>query len=288
MKNTNDIHIKKLQNKIYTCLDSLIDADYSLIDIPDYNNIGDNLIWEGELDYLSRLKYKKLFESNCWIFRDKDLPPNGIILIQGGGNFGDLYRESQDLKIHLIEKYIDRKIIIFPQSIHYNDMDFFKRDIHIIKNHPNLHICVRDKESYDLLITNGLENIYLLPDMAFCIDFSKYEINPIDNNKKLLMKRKDKELNSDDITKQVVEKNPDIEILDWPTFNISKNKHRINYRKERYNRILSKKIISNPILNKFVDKRFGLKPRNQREKYILIGINFLNQFNVNRQQKVDI
>lgn len=47
MKNHNQEHIVKLQQIIYNTLDPIIDDDYSLLDIPDYNNIGDNLIWEG-------------------------------------------------------------------------------------------------------------------------------------------------------------------------------------------------------------------------------------------------
>lgn len=278
MKNHNQEHIEKLQQIIFNTLDPIIDDDYSLLDIPDYNNIGDNLIWEGELDYLSRLPLKKIYESNCWSFRDKDLPKKGMILLQGGGNFGDLYPESQNLKIHLIQKYIDRKIVIFPQSIHYNHIDNFNKDLKIFQLHPNLHICVRDQESYELLIDNGLKNIYLLPDMAFCINFSKFNIPSISTDKNLLMKRKDKELNTDSLLDKIVTDNPNVDVLDWPTFNISRNIHRIQYRKERYNRILSKKFLNIPLLNLLVDSRFGLKSRNQKDNYIKQGIQFLSGY----------
>ena len=278
MNNLNQSEIEKLRQKIYSTLDPIINSDYSLIDIPDYNNIGDNLIWEGELDYLSRLEYKKLYETNCWLFRDVNLPLNGMLLLQGGGNFGDLYRESQDLKIHIIEKYIDRKILIFPQSIHYNDMNIFTKDLIILKKHPNLHICVRDQESYNLLNSNGLTNIYLLPDMAFCIKMAKFKVKDNSSSKTLLMKRRDKELNSDNKIDKLLKENSNIDILDWPTFNISKNRHRLEYRKERYNRLISKSWIDKPILKKFIDYRYGLKNRNQKELYINKGIQFLNEY----------
>lgn len=279
MKNINQPHIEKLQNLIYSTLDPLIDSNYSLIDIPDHNNIGDNLIWQGELDYLSRLNYKMLYETNCWIYRDKDLPINGIILLHGGGNFGDLYIEPHKIKLHIIKKYTNRKIIIFPQSIHYNNEKNFKNDLEIFLNHPNLHICVRDKESYDLLTSNGLINIYLVPDMAFCIDLDKLNTNSLPSQDKLLMKRKDKELETNNILNQIIEDNPKIEILDWPTFNVSKNKHRLVYRKERYNRIISTKLLDIPLLNNLIDSRYGLKSRKQKEKYIDLGIEFLNKYN---------
>ncbi len=279
MKNSNQPQIEKLRDVIYTTLDPIIDDDYSLLDIPDYNNIGDNLIWEGELDYLSRLPLKKIYESNCWIFRDQDLPQKGIILLQGGGNFGDLYPESQNLKIHLIQKYTNRKIVIFPQSIHYNSIENFNTDLKVLHLHPNLHICVRDQESYNLLTSNGLKNIYLIPDMAFCIEFSKYKLpSNTSTGKNLLMKRKDKELQNQEFLNKIIQENTPIDILDWPTFNISKNLHRFLYRRERYNRILSKKLITVSFLNSLVDTRFGLKSKSQKDNYIKTGINFLNQY----------
>jgi len=33
----------------------LINADYVLLDVPNHRNIGDNLIWEGELRFLENI-----------------------------------------------------------------------------------------------------------------------------------------------------------------------------------------------------------------------------------------
>ncbi|MDH0675680.1 polysaccharide pyruvyl transferase family protein [Empedobacter sp. GD03861] len=276
MNNNYNILLNNLKNKIYNTLDKLINDDYSLLDIPDYNNIGDNLIWQGELDYLKRLSFKKLYEANYWIYKNQNVPKDGILLIQGGGNFGDLYSVSQELKLNLIKTFTDRRIIIFPQTIHYNFEQNLIKDIEILKNHPDLHICLRDLESYNLLKKFDIKNLYLLPDMAFCLDLSKYVL-PTKSEKVLLMKRKDKEINTS-LNYEAILKQQNVDILDWPTFNISKNKHRINYRIERYNKKLSLFLLEKNIFTFFVDTRYGLKSRKQREKYIETGIKFMNKY----------
>ncbi len=49
MENTKKI--QKLKDLIIQNLTPIINSDYALIDIPDHDNIGDNLIWEGELSF---------------------------------------------------------------------------------------------------------------------------------------------------------------------------------------------------------------------------------------------
>lgn len=46
---------KQLRTIIEEKLTPLIDNDYVLYGLPYYNNIGDTLIWEGELEFLKKL-----------------------------------------------------------------------------------------------------------------------------------------------------------------------------------------------------------------------------------------
>ncbi len=268
---------ENLKNIIHSTLNSLINDDYILLDVPDHNNIGDNLIWQGELDYLKQLNYKKLCEISSWFYNSNLVPSNGIFLFHGGGNLGDLYPESHDLRLKIIENNHDRRIIILPQSLHYDNLEKLQKDVKIFSGHPDLHICLRDFESFILLKKLGVSNIYLVPDMAFCIDFSKYNLLHRKTGKILYMRRNDKEFiksNTEDNIMLI----KSLEVKDWPTFNFSKTEHRIRYRVERYNRILSKKIIKIPLLNKLVDSRYGLKSRIQRQNYIKTGITFINDY----------
>ncbi|MGO7515610.1 polysaccharide pyruvyl transferase family protein, partial [Rhizobium ruizarguesonis] len=63
-------------------------------------------------DYVSRL----------YDFSADDLKrrvPTGPIFIHGGGNFGDIWVAQQDFREAIMERFPDRQIIQFPQSIHY-------------------------------------------------------------------------------------------------------------------------------------------------------------------------
>ena len=67
MEFVNKDRINKLKLLIEKELTPLIDGDYALIDVPNYRNIGDNLIWKGELDFLNTIPFKN-FTTHCTLF----------------------------------------------------------------------------------------------------------------------------------------------------------------------------------------------------------------------------
>ena len=76
---------------------------------------------------------------------------NVIILLQGGGNFGNLYREHADFRKKIISAYPRNKIIILPQSVFYNDSNLIQEDAVFYANYSNVIICARDEYSYHFL-----------------------------------------------------------------------------------------------------------------------------------------
>ena len=50
--------IKQLSSIVRERIIPLIDHDYVLYGLPYYSNIGDTLIWEGELELLKEVPYK--------------------------------------------------------------------------------------------------------------------------------------------------------------------------------------------------------------------------------------
>lgn len=228
-----------LQEKISNVLTPLIDQDYILLDLPYYSNLGDLLIWEGEKDYLARLPHKCLRYSDLNTFSFPELSPHTIILLQGGGNFGDLWPTHQCFRQEVIKRYPANRIVLFPQSVWYNDKSLIKRDVEIMSRHKNLYLCARDRWSYDFMKEHFNSNeVLLLPDMAFCIDNNKLVpyIGKEIHGRRLYVKRLDKEL--DTVTLLNVAK--DVEIRDWPT--IEKN--------SSYFAILSKMIGAHKLLGK--------------------------------------
>jgi pyruvyl transferase EpsO len=207
-------------NKIITdILTPLIDNDFVLMDLPYHTNIGDNLIFEGEIQFLKHLTpYKLLYSCNAITHKYKKLNKNIIILLHGGGNFGDVWYKTHEFKKKIISLYPENKIIIFPQTIYYDNKYYLFRDIELYSRHSKLTICARDKKSYDLLKEYFRTNaIFLVPDMAFCIDekvLKKYYNKK--SKKVLFLKRTDIEFNSNiDYLRYIDE--ADFDIHDWPS-----------------------------------------------------------------------
>lgn len=210
--------IENLSQKIKDELSPLIDSDYVLLDLPYYHNIGDLLIWAGEEAFLSQLPYNCLLRSSISFSDLEKIDEKTVILLQGGGNFGDLYRHHQEFRLSIIQKFPRNRIIILPQTIYFANWDTFRKEIDLYSKHNNLYMCVRDKFSYNIAKFFGLKNVILLPDMAFCLGTLKESSHP--KFSKLLVKRVDKE------GLKLPQKIADIKfdmVSDWPTYS-SENK----------------------------------------------------------------
>jgi pyruvyl transferase EpsO len=208
--------IAELRDCIRETLIPIIDNDFVLFDLPYHRNIGDNLIWEGEMRFLKEVgNYRLLYLCNHTTYYYHKIDKHVIILLHGGGNFGDVWHEVHKFKEKIITLYPDNKIIIFPQTVWYTDKDKLLHDINIYSAHKKLILCARDRKSYDFLKEHFTKNTVLLaPDMAFCIPpehLRGYLSKQADKN--LFLKRGDKELNtsrSNHIDKE------HFDISDWP------------------------------------------------------------------------
>lgn len=206
-----------LRSKIESTLIPLINSDYVLLELPYYCNIGDLLIWEGEKDFLAKIPYKCLYKASLFSYnKNYKIPSNAIILLQGGGNFGDLWERSQEFRLYIINKFPHNKIIIFPQTVFYANESKMHQDALLMSAHSNLTICARDMVSFDLLKANFKNDILLLPDMAFCINVEtllKYRVNY--KNEILFVKRGDKEFKKYSLN---FTSNIPVTVSDWPTY----------------------------------------------------------------------
>lgn len=231
--------IDSLREIISSQIAPLIQEDFTFLDLPYYDNIGDTLIWEGTLNFLESLRSKCLYSASLATFQSSKMNSSrGTILLQGGGNFGNLWRAHQDFRLEIIQRYPNHKIIILPQTIYYSNIDMLKADADIMASHPNLYICARDYRSMKLLETYFPKNNRLLvPDMAFFIpsdSLNKYRLK--ERPKTLILKRSDKEL-SDSSLPEFGDLEPPVDFRDWPTLegktHISKMFRRI-YRLKRF------------------------------------------------------
>jgi pyruvyl transferase EpsO len=244
--------INSLKTLLYKELTPLINGNYILLDLPYYHNIGDLLIWEGERYFLNELPYKCLYSASYRTYNFKyTMSKDAVILLQGGGNFGDIWRESQAFRLKIIERYPHNKIIIFPQTVYYENESVMRQDAEVMSSHSNLTICARDKHSYGLLKKYFKNHILLLPDMAFCIPPDRLQKHSTkEQNRILFLKRKDKELRD---YKIVFPENIPVDISDWPTFEKRKWVNVSLYRLINIKKRLDSYNISTSGLGKVID-----------------------------------
>ncbi len=263
---------EQLKGIIAEHLDPLIDTDYVLLDLPHYENTGDILIWQGELDYLARLPYRCLYSASHLNYRTPRIDANTLILLQGGGNFGDLWPDFQQFRLRVIEEFPDNRIIILPQTIHYGDHGNMLRDAELFGRHKSLTICVRDHQSLAVLdrFFPGSRHL-LLPDMAFCIDMGPWErYRSPQRDEALFLKRQDKELDSACRYDGIV---PDGTLeRDWPSFERLSPRQWLVYKLAGPGRRLP------PFVQRPIDRMLGRMGEALRKEYMKTGVRFLSGY----------
>ena len=207
--------ILSLKDEINLVIDPLMpeDGKVSLLDFPDYSNVGDSAIWLGEMAYLyakPSVKVQYTCTLHNWSMEEFDkVAPTGTILLNGGGNFGDIWPYQQKLREEVIERYTDRPIIQMPQSLHFADALNLRRAAAIINKHPKFTLLVRDKASFDLAKSAFTCNIMMCPDMAFFLGLQT--VNTRAEQDLLLLMRTDQE----GIDHQSVSLPSDVKVADW-------------------------------------------------------------------------
>jgi pyruvyl transferase EpsO len=147
---------------------SLIDArPMHYVDIPVHGNIGDLLIMHGTLAFFGKHKLTPKIVAPAFAYNPDWLNQGEAIVFHGGGNFGDLYAEygMQALREHVVSTKPGNRIIILPQTIHFLSEQAMQRSARIFRRHLDVHICVRDRASYQIA-RRFTDHVYLLPDMA--------------------------------------------------------------------------------------------------------------------------
>lgn len=165
--------IKRLQDMIHERLQPFVDGQpITIVDFPDIRNVGDSAIWSGEIAYLAdRYGVAPAYVTKMKVNRatlDR-VAPGGPIFIHGGGNFGDIWPGHQNFRETVLRDFRDRKIIQFPQSIHFGDPTRIDQAARLIDEHGNFVLFVRDEESLEFSRKHFNCESYLCPDMAPCI-----------------------------------------------------------------------------------------------------------------------
>ena len=189
--------IDRLRRTIDNVLGPLLDGPsrpYALLDFPDYGNVGDSAIWLGEITWL-QAKFGMRPSYVCRLDADwnklRSSAGDGPILLNGGGNFGDIWPHQQRFREAVLERFPGRRVIQLPQSIHYSDPVQVGRTARAISRHGAFTLLVRDVESYELARKSFDCEVRLCPDMAFVLGAARRPVPA--TNDVLMLLRSDKE-----------------------------------------------------------------------------------------------
>ena len=213
---------EELKKIILSKLASVLDSDYWLFGFPWFPNVGDMLIFQGELDFLRSFSYKcKGVVSSDSVLLPR-LSPGDLVLFNGGGNFGDLWPRAPQFRMSVMRENPKCRYLVFPQTICYADEYTMCRDAAFFGQY-NCTICARDEVSYELFRKYFSNDILLLPDMAFCIDMKRWmpkrEKEHREISRSLVMKRGDAEYKPSVAFESLMEHddsgNGVLDIADW-------------------------------------------------------------------------
>lgn len=144
---------------------------YALLDFPNYSNIGDSLIWLGELAYFDRHAGRPAsYVCTTYDFDPAALRaalPEGPVYLSGGGNFGDIWPRFQTFRLAVLESMQGRPVIQLPQTLHFRDEANIRLTREAIKRHGQFTLMVRDQKSWEFARDQLECDPILAPDMAF-------------------------------------------------------------------------------------------------------------------------
>ena len=128
---------------------------------PTHGNLGDQAIVYAEQKVLKKMyPNRKIIEvpNNYYVaypnIVKKFIYNDDVIIIDGGGNLGSLWKHEDDKITSIIENFSQNKIIVFPQTCYYDDSS--ESQLRKDKNRiaytqaTDLTVMLRDRASFDL------------------------------------------------------------------------------------------------------------------------------------------
>ena len=142
----------------------------ALVNFPAHLNLGDLALWVAEVETLRRLGVEIGYQAAWNRFSAATMRRRigtGQILLNAGGNFGDLYAGQQGLREHILTACGDNPIVQLPQSIHFDERQNAERVNALLERHGNVTLLCRERRSVDLAAT-------LFPSVraAYCHDLA--------------------------------------------------------------------------------------------------------------------
>ncbi len=173
---TNSEIIARCSARLFETIGPLIPKDrpVAVIDYPHAINCGDHAIWLGEMAFLAKLGVTIAYRCHAFDYdRDRMAASlgDGVILMQGGGNFGDLYPLYHELRLRVMADFPDNPVIVFPQQAAFMSDAQLNRTKALIGRHGNVTLIARDVATHHLMATQfgDTARVLMAPDMAMAL-----------------------------------------------------------------------------------------------------------------------
>lgn len=147
-------------------------SEVAIVDVPVHRNIGDLFILAATLRLLKRLQCRIVYRAGVRDYRRRSarahIHSNTIVIGLGGGNFGDVYPRYLTLRERILQDFSRNRIVILPQTIHFDRAGERTRIVDRFSSHPDLRIAARDRASFEIAraITR---HAVLLPDVVHAL-----------------------------------------------------------------------------------------------------------------------
>ncbi len=170
------------------------------MDYPLHANIGDLLIHLGEESFFVEHGFEVAgrFTYHDYV-RPSSLGADDVFIFSGGGNVGDLYPEHRLFLEQIVRDNMNNRVMVFPQTVHFVNKRTQEETCKLLSSHPSLTFYVRDAASRELLISGGVSNVLMMPDMAHQLAGHFGQIPSATNSSPNYIFRKDVEAQRDRI-----------------------------------------------------------------------------------------
>jgi exopolysaccharide biosynthesis predicted pyruvyltransferase EpsI len=167
------LDLEGLQRRLVEELQPLVaDRPVVLLDFPDHDNCGDSAIWLGEERLLETLGARLTYRASIRTFQRRVIAAarsDTVLLLHGGGNFGDLWPTHHEFRCRLLEEFPHHRLIQLPQSVSFASTERRDRIARLIANHSDFHLFVRERQSFDVVGRYLDCPVKLVPDAAFML-----------------------------------------------------------------------------------------------------------------------
>jgi pyruvyl transferase EpsO len=186
------------------------------LDYPVHLNFGDLLIMRGTERFYADHGHRVLARSAYMNFLERArsrISSQTILVMHGGGNFGDLYPVHQNFREEIVRRFPDNRIVILPQSVHFSSPMELERSARVFRRHRDVVMCVRDHASLAQARARFTRHTMLIPDMAHQL-WRGYQPNSCAGGSTLKLLRLDLEASEHQLQTEMRQQS-----MDWLDFN---------------------------------------------------------------------